>query len=172
MDNEPEVTPAEASILLNIEVRRRVVEALYETLTGSPSMQGSGVPLQEADDHILKSGLRSAMSTLILDVLESKEYSYAKQRKEMQGLNQQMQASAMQQMQLTNQIQQMQRRYSEASQSQQWRIGPTAAELGSFLRGDDRSGPTPPQLTGNVVMDEAETGADKSVKWYKWRPKL
>ena len=169
MTDEPEVTPAEASILLNIEVRRRVVEALYETLTGSPSMRGSGIPLQEADDHILKSGLRSAMSTLILDVLESKEYSHAKQRREMIIQKQQMQASAIQ---MKDQYRQsMMQRPSDYSASH---MNQLMNEQARAFR--DQPGPTPPQLTGNVVdsvvMDEAKTGADKSVKWYHWRPKL
>ena len=102
MTDEPDLKPSEAAILLNIEIRRRVTEALYETLVGD---RPHPVRTEDLSDASLKTQLRVAMSVLIIDVLESPEFKRVQQDKEYQRQYEMMQMQRAQQHTYQNALQ-------------------------------------------------------------------
>jgi hypothetical protein len=69
MDDMPNLSPADATLLLNVEVRRRIAEVLVESLP-----QRARANVSEMDSEELKAAIRVGVSALIVEVMLSPEF--------------------------------------------------------------------------------------------------
>ncbi len=67
---DPEVSAADAAILLDIEVRQRVIKALADVLVGDPDLKSMMVQSENPAAMV-----RAALTAMIIDLMRSPEFS-------------------------------------------------------------------------------------------------